>query len=60
MARDMLKAAALHGHKYAIGAALAAVAGREAERGAETTVFTPGTDDMTQLLAGHPVRIEKT
>ncbi|MDX3241466.1 hypothetical protein [Streptomyces sp. ME18-1-4] len=59
MVRDMLKAAALHGHKYAIDAVLAAVAGREAAQGAEATVFTSDTDDMAQLLAGHSVRVEK-
>ncbi|MCO4698810.1 PIN domain-containing protein [Streptomyces sp. RO-S4] len=59
MARDMLKSAALHGHKYAIDAILAAVAGRESARGAQATVFTSDTDDMTQLLAGHSVRVEK-
>ena len=59
MARDMLKAAGLHGHTYAIDAVLAAVAGREAVRGAQATVFTSDTDDMNRLLAGHPVRIEK-
>jgi hypothetical protein len=59
MARDMLKAAGLHGHKYAIDAVLAAVAGREAAQGAETTVFTSDTDDMNQLLAGRSVRVEK-
>ncbi|WP_240799039.1 hypothetical protein [Streptomyces sp. A0958] len=59
MARDMLQAAGLHGHKYAIDAVLAAVAGREAAQGAQATVFTSGTDDMHQLLAGHSVRVEK-
>ncbi|MFF0111188.1 hypothetical protein [Streptomyces prasinus] len=59
MARDMLKAAGLHGHKYALDAVLAAVAGREAARGAQVTVFTSDTDDMDQLLAGHSVRVEK-
>ncbi|QFQ98150.1 hypothetical protein F9278_20220 [Streptomyces phaeolivaceus] len=59
MARDMLKAAGLHGRKYAIDAVLAAVAGLEAMRGAQATVFTSDTDDMNQLLAGHPVRVEK-
>lgn len=59
MARDMLKAAGLHGHKYAIDAVLAAVARREAAQGAQATVFTSDTDDMEQLLAGHPVLIEK-
>lgn len=59
MARDMLKAAGLHGHKYAIDAVLAAVADREAAQGAQTTVFTSDPDDLGQLLAGHPVRVEK-
>lgn len=59
MARDMLRAAGLHGHKYAIDAVLAAVAGREAVLGAQATVFTSDTDDMSQLLAGHSVRVEK-
>ncbi|MGW6458382.1 hypothetical protein ACWF94_21125 [Streptomyces sp. NPDC055078] len=59
MARDMLKAAGLHGHKYAIDSVLAAVAGLEAGRGVQATVFTSDTDDMNQLLAGHSVRIEK-
>jgi hypothetical protein len=58
-ARDMLRAAGLHGHKYAIDAVLAAVAARAAARGVQATVFTPDTDDMTQLLAGHSVRIEQ-
>lgn len=57
--RDMLKAAGLHGHKYAIDAVLAAMAAREAASGLQVTVFTSDTDDLTQLLAGHPVRIEK-
>ncbi|MEV0007175.1 hypothetical protein AB0M10_08615 [Streptomyces sp. NPDC051840] len=59
LARDMLKEAGLHGHKYAVDAVLAAVAGREAARGAEATVFTSDTDDMDQLLAGRSVRVEK-
>ncbi|MGW4032653.1 hypothetical protein ACWEFL_25700 [Streptomyces sp. NPDC004838] len=59
MARDMLKAAGLHGHKYAIDAVLAAVAVREAVRGVQATVFTSDTDDMDRLLSGHSVRIEK-
>jgi hypothetical protein len=59
MARDMLRTAGLHGHKYAIDAVLAAVAGQEAARGAEATVFTSDADDMNQLLAGHSVRVEK-
>ncbi|WP_308401346.1 hypothetical protein [Streptomyces sp. AC512_CC834] len=59
MARDMLRATGLHGHKYAIDAVLAAVAGREAAQGAQATVFTSDTDDMDQLLAGRSVRVEK-
>lgn len=59
MARDMLKAAGLHGRKYAIDAILAAMAGREAVQGAQATVFTSDTDDMNRLLAGHSVRVEK-
>ncbi|MFJ9374382.1 hypothetical protein [Streptomyces sp. NPDC101455] len=59
MARSMMKTAGLHGHKYAIDAVLAAVAGREAARGAQATVFTSDTDDMNQLLAEHSVRVEK-
>jgi hypothetical protein len=59
MARDMLKTAGLHGHKNAIDAILAAVAGRETAQGAQATVFTSDTDDMNRLLAGHSVRIEK-
>ncbi|MBJ6645512.1 hypothetical protein [Streptomyces sp. BSE7-9] len=58
-ARDMLKTAGLHGHKYASDAVLAAVAAREAERGVQATVFTSDTDDVNQLLAGRPVRVEK-
>ncbi|GAA3626882.1 hypothetical protein ACG5V6_03485 [Streptomyces chitinivorans] len=54
-ARDMLKAAGLHGRKYAIDAVLAAVAGQEAAQGAQVTVFTSDADDMRQLLADHPV-----
>jgi hypothetical protein len=46
-------------HKYAFDAVLAAVAGQEAARGAEATVFTSDADDMHQLLAGHSVRVEK-
>ncbi|UCM87650.1 hypothetical protein [Streptomyces marincola] len=58
-AREMLRAAGLHGHKYAIDAVLAAVAGREAAQGAQATVFTSDTDDMSRLLAGRSVRVEK-
>lgn len=59
MARDMLKAAGLHGHKYAIEAVLAAVAGREAAQGSQATVFTSDADDVNQLLGGRPVRVER-
>ncbi|HEY9437493.1 MAG TPA: hypothetical protein VIS29_02350 [Streptomyces sp.] len=59
IARDMLKAAGLHGHKYAIDAVLAAVAGRQAVQGVQATVFTSDTDDMHRLLAGYPVRVER-
>jgi len=59
VARDLLKAAGLHGHKYAIDAVLAAIATREAAQGAQVTVFTSDTGDISQLLAGHPVMVEK-
>ncbi|MEU0049363.1 PIN domain-containing protein [Streptomyces sp. NPDC006309] len=59
MARDLLKTAGLHGHKYAIDAVLAAVAARDAAQGVRTTVFTSDTDDLHRLLAGHSVRVEK-
>lgn len=59
MARDMLKTAGLHGHKYAIDAILAAVAGQELVHGAQVSVFTSDVDDMNQLLAGRSVRVEK-
>jgi hypothetical protein len=59
MARDMLKATGLHGHKYAIDAILAAVAGRESAQGSQATVFTSDIDDMNRLLAGHSVRVER-
>lgn len=59
MARGLMKAAGLHGHKYAIDAVLAAVTARETERGNDTVVFTSDTEDLQQLLADHPVRIEK-
>ncbi|MBV7670305.1 hypothetical protein STHAL_12600 [Streptomyces halstedii] len=58
-ARDMLRTAGLHGHKYAIDAVLAALAAREAAQGAQVTVFTCDTDDLRQLLAGHSVLVEK-
>ncbi|MFC7933175.1 hypothetical protein [Streptomyces cinereoruber] len=56
---DMLKAAGPHGHECAVDAVLASVAARESVRGAEATVSTSDTDDMTRLLAGDPVGIEK-
>ncbi|MFJ7149562.1 hypothetical protein ACIQVT_15355 [Streptomyces sp. NPDC100445] len=58
-AREMLKTAGLHGHKYAIDAVLAAVAAREAAQGAQATVFTSDTDDLHRLLTGRSVRVEK-
>ncbi|MFF8608989.1 hypothetical protein ACF06X_23950 [Streptomyces sp. NPDC015346] len=44
----LLKGAGLHGHKYAIDAALAVIAGRQRGR---VTVFTSDEDDMRQLCA---------
>ncbi|MBT2478040.1 hypothetical protein [Streptomyces sp. ISL-94] len=49
----LLKAAGLHGHKYAIDAALAAVALRQ--RG-DVTIFTSDAEDMT-LLCGNRVTV---
>ncbi|MER7519372.1 PIN domain-containing protein [Streptomyces sp. NPDC126499] len=46
----LLKRAGLHGHKYAIDAALAVIAGRQ--RGL-VTVFTSDEDDMRQLCPPH-------
>jgi predicted nucleic acid-binding protein len=43
---DLLQDAGLHGHKYAIDAALAAVALRQPGR---VTIFTSDEDDMRQL-----------
>ncbi|MEV6261836.1 hypothetical protein AB0M42_13940 [Streptomyces sp. NPDC051784] len=59
LAREMMKAAGLHGHKYAIDAVLAAVAVKTAERGFEVTVFTSDVDDMDKFLADHPIRVER-
>ncbi|MEU3914727.1 PIN domain-containing protein [Streptomyces sp. NPDC029721] len=54
-ARSLLKAAGLHGHKYAIDAVLAAVALAEARKRRQVTVLTSDADDLERLLAGHPV-----
>ncbi|MFB7518231.1 hypothetical protein [Streptomyces sp. NPDC056144] len=51
---ELLGSTGLHGHKYAIDAALAVIAGRE--RG-HVTVFTSDVDDMTKLCPPH-VRIQ--
>ncbi|MEU5220066.1 hypothetical protein AB0G79_28275 [Streptomyces sp. NPDC020807] len=51
---ELLRSTGLHGHKYAIDAALAVIAGRE--RG-HVTVFTSDVDDMTKLCPPH-VRIQ--
>ncbi|MER7051317.1 hypothetical protein [Streptomyces sp. NPDC000351] len=59
LAREMLKTAGLHGHKYATDAVLAAVAVRTAERGFEVTVFTSDVDDMGRFLAGRRIRVER-
>lgn len=50
---ELLEAAGLHGRKYAIDAALAAVALRQRDR---VTIFTSDVDDMT-LLCGDRVAI---
>lgn len=47
-ATGLLKEAGLHGHKYAIDAALAAVALRQP---GPVTVFTSAEDDMRKLCA---------
>ena len=49
---ELLEAAGLHGHKYAIDAALATVALRQ--RG-DVTIFTSDEDDMTQLCGDRVV-----
>ncbi|MGW8764694.1 PIN domain-containing protein [Streptomyces sp. NPDC055815] len=51
----LLKDAGLHGHKYAIDAALAVIAGRQ--RGL-VTVFTSDEDDMTRLCRP-PVLVQR-
>jgi hypothetical protein len=52
---DLLQDAGLHGHKYAIDAALAAVALRQPGR---VTIFTSDEDDMRKLC-GDRVMIVK-
>lgn len=49
---DLLKEAGLHGHKYAIDAALAAVALREP---GPVTVFTSDEDNPRKLCGDRPV-----
>ncbi|MFF3731734.1 hypothetical protein ACFYXM_15775 [Streptomyces sp. NPDC002476] len=44
----LLRATGLHGHKYAVDAALAVIAGRQAGR---VVVFTSDEDDMGKLCA---------
>lgn len=51
----LLGAAGLHGHKYAIDAALAAVALRQP---GPVTVFTSDEDDMRQLCGGRAVVVK--
>jgi predicted nucleic acid-binding protein len=50
-ASDLLLAAGLHGHKYAIDAILAATA---LARPGNIALLTSDVDDMTQLLGKHP------
>ncbi|MER5761003.1 hypothetical protein ACFRJ1_33385 [Streptomyces sp. NPDC056773] len=59
VARALLTDAGLHGHKYAIDAVLAAVAVVKARRGEQVTVFTSDAGDLTRLLSGHPVLVER-
>ncbi|MFE7798726.1 hypothetical protein [Nocardia sp. NPDC057440] len=54
-AADLLRAHDLHGHKYAIDSALAAIA--RASR-PPVTVLTSDPDDLT-LLCGNRIRIVK-
>lgn len=54
-ATSLLKEAGLHGHKYAVDAALAAVALRQ--RG-PVTVFTSDEDDMRKLCADRVVVVK--
>jgi hypothetical protein len=51
----LLGNAGLHGHKYAIDAALAAIALRQP---GPVTVFTSGEDDMRKLCGDRVVVIE--
>ncbi|MET8294628.1 hypothetical protein ABZW02_11280 [Streptomyces sp. NPDC005180] len=57
-ARSLLKAAGLHGHKYAIDAVLASIAVVASRRGDLVNVLTSDLDDMKRLLGDHRIRIE--
>jgi predicted nucleic acid-binding protein len=52
---ELLREAGLHGHKYAIDAALAAVALRQPE---PVTVFTSDEDDMRKLCGDRAVVVK--
>jgi predicted nucleic acid-binding protein len=52
---DLLQDAGLHGHKYAIDAALAAVALRQPGR---VTIFTSDADDMRKLCGDRVVVVK--
>jgi predicted nucleic acid-binding protein len=52
---DLLRSAGLHGHKYAIDAALAAVALRQPN---PVTVFTTDEDDMRKLCGRRAVVVK--
>nr|WP_202451571.1 hypothetical protein [Streptomyces sp. SID4948] len=52
---DLLQDAGLHGHKYAIDAALAAVALRQPGR---VTIFTSDEDDMRKLCGDRVVVVK--
>jgi len=52
---DLLQDAGLHGHKYAIDAALAAVALRQP---GQVTIFTSDEDDMRKLCADRVVVVK--
>ncbi|WP_405584770.1 PIN domain-containing protein [Streptomyces sp. NBC_01190] len=52
---DLLQEAGLHGHKYAIDAALAAVALRQPGR---VTIFTSDEDDMRKLCGDRVVVVK--
>ena len=54
-AAELLKVAGLHGHKYAIDAALAAVALRQPGR---VTIFTSDEDDMRKLCGDRVVVVK--